>query len=94
MRNDEVAGLGRAVVLIGERTGGGNHFGRGELLGDGFAVSIRIGRTHEPITGAAGKGVGVELDVTVATTQALDEAVLLSRLRSEAAPSRCTGRDT
>ena len=65
---------GRAV-LIGERTGGGNHFGAWESLGDGLAAFIPIGRTLDPITGADWEGVGVAPDVAVPATRALDEAI-------------------
>jgi len=65
---------GRAV-LIGERTGGGNHFGGWESLGDGLAAFIPIGRTLDPVTGADWEGAGVAPDVAVPAAQALDEAV-------------------
>jgi C-terminal processing protease CtpA/Prc len=65
---------GRAV-LIGERTGGGNHFGGWESLGDGLAAFIPIGRTLDPITGADWEGVGVAPDIAVPAARALDEAV-------------------
>jgi Peptidase family S41/N-terminal domain of Peptidase_S41 in eukaryotic IRBP len=65
---------GRAV-LIGERTGGGNHFGGWESLGDGLSAFIPIGRTLDPVTGADWEGVGVAPDVAVPAVQALDEAV-------------------
>jgi len=65
---------GRAV-LIGERTGGGNHFGGWESLGDGLAAFIPVGRTLDPVTGADWEGVGVAPDVAVPATRALDEAV-------------------
>jgi hypothetical protein len=65
---------GRAV-LIGERTGGGNHFGAWESLGDGLAAFIPIGRTIDPVTGADWEGVGVAPDVEVPAARALDEAL-------------------
>lgn len=65
---------GRAV-LIGERTGGGNHFGGWESLGDGLSAFIPIGRTLDPVTGADWEGVGVAPDVAVPAVHALDEAV-------------------
>jgi len=65
---------GRAV-LIGERTGGGNHFGGWESLGDGLSAFIPIGRTLDPVTGADWEGVGVAPDVAVPADHALDEAV-------------------
>jgi len=65
---------GRAV-LIGETTGGGNHFGGWESLGDGLAAFIPIGRTLDPVTGADWEGVGVAPDVAVPAVQALDEAL-------------------
>jgi hypothetical protein len=65
---------GRAV-LIGEPTGGGNHFGGWESLGDDLAAFIPIGRTIDPVTGADWEGVGVAPDVAVPAAHALDEAV-------------------
>jgi C-terminal processing protease CtpA/Prc len=65
---------GRAV-LVGERTGGGNHFGGWESLGDGLAAFIPIGRTCDPVTGADWEGVGVAPDVAVPAVRALDEAL-------------------
>jgi hypothetical protein len=65
---------GRAV-LIGEPTGGGNHFGAWESLGDGLAAFVPVGRTIDPVTGADWEGVGVAPDVAVPAAQALDEAV-------------------
>jgi hypothetical protein len=65
---------GRAV-LIGERTGGGNHFGAWESLGEGLSAFIPIGRTLDPVTGADWEGVGVVPDVAVPADHALDEAV-------------------
>jgi hypothetical protein len=71
---------GRAV-LIGERTGGGNHFGGWESLGDGISAFIPIGRTLDPATGADWEGVGVAPDVAVPANHALDEALRFLRLR-------------
>jgi hypothetical protein len=65
---------GRAV-LIGEPTGGGNHFGGWESLGDGLSAFIPVGRTLDPVTGADWEGVGVAPDVAVPADHALDEAV-------------------
>ena len=65
---------GRAT-LIGEATGGGNHFGGTEPVGEGLELFVPIGRTTDPATGRDWEGVGVAPDVAVPADQALDEAL-------------------
>lgn len=65
---------GRAV-LIGETTGGGNHFGGTEDVGAGLEMFVPIGRTSDPASNRDWEGVGVSPDVAVPADQALDEAL-------------------
>lgn len=68
---------GRAT-LIGERTGGGNHFGDYEPVGAGLLVFLPVGRTIDPVTGADWEGVGVAPDIAVPADQALEAALRLA----------------
>jgi C-terminal processing protease CtpA/Prc len=61
---------GRAT-LIGEATGGANHFGGPVPLNDHFAVWLPIGRTYDIKTGKDWEGDGVAPDIAVDPTQAL-----------------------
>lgn len=65
---------GRAT-LIGETTGGGNHFGGTEPVGSGLELFVPIGHTTDPQTGRDWEGVGIAPDVTVPAASALDEAL-------------------
>jgi hypothetical protein len=65
---------GRAM-LIGETTGGGNHFGGMEPVGAGLEMFVPAGRTSDLATGADWEGVGVAPDVAVPADRALDEAL-------------------
>jgi hypothetical protein len=55
---------GRAT-LIGEATGGANHFGGPRDLNDHFAVWMPIGRTYDIKTGKDWEGHGVAPDIAV-----------------------------
>jgi hypothetical protein len=61
---------GRAT-LIGEATGGANHFGGPVPLNDHFAVWLPIGRTYDIKTGKDWEGDGVAPDIAIDPTQAL-----------------------
>lgn len=65
---------GRAV-LIGETTGGGNHFGGTEPVGAGLELFVPVGRTSDPATGKDWERVGVAPDVAVPADAALAEAL-------------------
>lgn len=69
---------GRAT-LIGEHTGGANHFGGFESLGAGLAAFIPVGRTFDPDTNWDWEGVGVAPDVAVPAAEALDKALELAK---------------
>ncbi|WP_260580755.1 S41 family peptidase [Sphingopyxis sp. PET50] len=61
----------RRGTLVGDATGGANHFGYGEELGDGFQAFIPVGRTYDPVTGKDWEGDGVAPDVAVPAAEAL-----------------------
>lgn len=65
---------GRAT-LIGEATGGGNHFGGTEPVGGGLEIFVPIGRTTDPKTGRDWEGVGILPNVGMPADRALDEAL-------------------
>jgi hypothetical protein len=67
---------GRAT-LIGETTGGGNHFGGTEPIGGGLELFVPIGHTTDPKTGWDWEGVGIAPDVVVPADDALVEALRL-----------------
>jgi hypothetical protein len=67
------------AVLVGEHTGGANHFGGFEPLGAGLVAFIPIGRTFDPDTNWDWEGVGVQPDVAVPADQALDKALELAK---------------
>jgi len=58
-------------TLVGDATGGANHFGYGEELGGGFQAFIPVGRTYDPVTGKDWEGDGVAPDVAVPAADAL-----------------------
>jgi len=61
---------GRAT-LIGEATGGANHFGGGVPLTDHFGVWMPIGRTYDIRTGKDWEGDGIAPDIAVDPKDAL-----------------------
>jgi C-terminal processing protease CtpA/Prc len=66
--------LKRAIV-IGERTGGGAHSGKGlQRLSPLFTAFIPVGRSFSPVTNTNWEGVGVEPDITTTAEQALHVA--------------------
>ncbi len=62
-------------ILVGETTGGGNHFGGTEPVGDGLELYVPVGRTTDPTTGRDWEGTGVEPDVRTRAADALAVAV-------------------
>jgi hypothetical protein len=69
----------RRATLVGEPTGGGNHFGGTEDVGCGLEMFVPIGRTTDPATGADWEAQGVKPDVAVPADEALDATVRLVR---------------
>jgi hypothetical protein len=70
----------KRVTLIGETTGGGAHVIAPHRIDEHFFIRLPFGRFMNPITKADWEGTGVEPDIKVAATDALDEA--LKRARS------------
>lgn len=66
-------------VLVGEHTGGANHFGGFESIGAGLTAFVPIGRTFDPDTDWDWEGVGVQPDVAVPADQALEKALDLAK---------------
>lgn len=66
-------------VLVGEHTGGANHFGGFEPLGAGLVAFVPVGRTFDPDNNWDWEGVGVQPDVAVPADQALDKALELAK---------------
>lgn len=64
-------------VLVGEHTGGANHFGGFEPLGAGLAAFVPVGRTFDPDTNLDWEGDGIQPDVAVPADQALQKALEL-----------------
>jgi retinol-binding protein 3 len=70
----------KRATLIGETTGGGAHPAASHRIDDHFSIKVPFARSISPITHTDWEGVGVEPDVKVPATDALDEA--LKRARS------------
>jgi hypothetical protein len=73
-------------TLIGETTGGGNHFGGTEPVGDGLELYVAVGRTTDPTTGEDWERVGIVPDVQTRAENALDVAI--HRINGTAPPTR------
>lgn len=71
---------GRAT-LVGERTGGGGHFGRVVPLIEGFRMFLPVGRTYDPRTQKGWEAEGIAPDVDVPQERALERALELIRSR-------------
>lgn len=69
---------GRATV-IGEKTGGGGHFGNPVTLPHGFQMFLPIGRAYDPRTGNGWEAEGLRPDIDVPYAQALDAALAHAR---------------
>jgi Peptidase family S41/N-terminal domain of Peptidase_S41 in eukaryotic IRBP len=67
------------ATLIGEATGGGAHTVAPHRIDDHFFIRVPFGRFINPITKTDWEGTGVEPEVKVAATDALDEALRRAR---------------
>ncbi|MFY0638615.1 S41 family peptidase [Maricaulis maris] len=63
------------VLTVGERTGGGGHFGGTERLSPDFTLFIPVGRTFDPRTGEGWEAEGIEPDLPAVSDNALDAAL-------------------
>ncbi len=69
----------KRATLVGEKTGGGAHMGRGLVrLSPLFTAFIPVGESINPITKTNWEGMGVQPDVSVSANKALQEAHTLA----------------
>lgn len=72
----------KRATLVGERTGGGAHMGRGlQRLSPLFTAFIPVGRSLNPVTKTNWENTGVEPDLKVPAEKALIEAHLAALRR-------------
>jgi len=72
----------KRATLVGEKTGGGAHMGRGlQRLSPLFTAFIPVGQSLNPVTKTNWENVGVEPDVKVPAEKALIEAHLAALRR-------------
>ncbi len=69
----------RRAVVVGEPSGGGAHPFEYRRIHPHFALNLPEGRSINPITGGDWQGVGVQPDVRVPASAALDTALSLAR---------------
>jgi len=65
------------VQTVGERTGGGGHFGRTQRLSSDFTLFVPVGRTFDPRTGEGWEAEGIRPDVPADSADALDAALAM-----------------
>jgi hypothetical protein len=63
------------ITIVGERTGGGGHFGETLELDGGFRLFLPKGRTYDPKTGKGWEAEGIPPDVEAAADDALEVAI-------------------
>jgi retinol-binding protein 3 len=71
----------KRVTLVGETTGGGAHPTAPHRIDGHFFIRVPFARFMNPITQADWEGTGVQPDLKVAATDALDEALKQARTR-------------
>ena len=68
----------KRAKIVGETTGGGAHPVRGHRITEHFGIGVPFARALNPVTHTNWEGTGVEPDVKVNASQALDEAIKLA----------------
>lgn len=71
----------KRAAIVGETTGGGAHPVSGQRIDDHFMIGVPFARAVNPITKTNWEGTGVEPEVKVEASQALDAAVKLAAER-------------
>jgi C-terminal processing protease CtpA/Prc len=67
------------ATLVGETTGGGAHPVRAEWLGGRFIMAVPYMRARNPVSNRNWEGTGVEPDVNVPASEAMEKAQALAR---------------
>jgi retinol-binding protein 3 len=75
----------KRAVIVGETTGGGAHPVSGHLVADYFMVGVPFAKSLDPVTKTNWEGTGVEPDVKVPATDALETAQKLALEKLKAA---------
>lgn len=70
------------VTLVGERTGGGGHFGDQIAVSDDLRLFLPGGRTYDPKTGEGWEAEGIAPDIEVPYDDARERAVEIIRASS------------
>jgi C-terminal processing protease CtpA/Prc len=71
----------KRATIVGETTGGGAHPVRGHRITEHFGIGVPFARAINPVTHTNWEGTGVEADVKVDASQALEEAIKLATER-------------
>ncbi len=80
----------KRATIVGEVTGGGAHPTQGHRLDDHFQIDVPFARGVNPVTQTNWEGTGVEPDVKVDASQALEVAIKLAteRIKENASKSQ------
>jgi len=68
----------KRAKIVGETTGGGAHPVRGHRITEHFGIGVPFARAVNPVTRTNWEGTGVEPDVKVSASAALEEAIKLA----------------
>ena len=63
------------VTIVGERTGGGGHFGDMVTVSPDLVMFMPAGRTYDPKTGEGWEAEGIEPQIKVRYSNAMDQAI-------------------
>lgn len=69
----------KRATIVGETTGGGAHPVRGHRITEHFGIGVPFARAINPVTHTNWEGAGVEPDVKVDASQALEQAISRAR---------------
>jgi hypothetical protein len=64
----------KKATIVGEATGGGANMGDLIRINEHFVLNLPVGRPLNPVTDANWEGIGVQPDIRVQTSKALDAA--------------------
>ncbi len=72
------------ITTVGQRTGGGGHFGQMVELGDGYRFFLPRGRTYDPETGLGWEAEGIQPNIETPVDDALDVALDMALREAQA----------